>query len=142
MLLACVEKERAFCDTIRRNRDKGRLANPKLEVFEGDISNLDPMRVLDAVGLKPGELDFLCGGPPCQSFSTAGNRGTIQDHRGTMLWQFLRFIEVMRPRFFLMENVRGLLSAGIRHRPINPTTLPRPRRDAAAKLVESDPLGL
>lgn len=117
-LLACVEKERAFCETIRLNRDKGRLTNPKLEVFEGDISNLDPMKVLDALGLKPGELDLLCGGPPCQSFSTAGNRRTIQDHRGTMLWQFLRFIEVMRPRFFLMENVRGLLSAGIKHRPI------------------------
>ncbi|HWE97435.1 MAG TPA: DNA (cytosine-5-)-methyltransferase [Tepidisphaeraceae bacterium] len=118
VLLACVEKERAFCDTIRLNREKGRLSNPKLRVFEGDISNLDPMKVLDAVGLKPGELDLLCGGPPCQSFSTAGSRGTIQDHRGTMLWQFLRFIEAMRPRFFLMENVRGLLSAGIKHRQI------------------------
>ena len=117
-LVACVEKERAFCDTIRLNRDAGRMSNPKLAVFEGDISNINPLEVLDAVGLRPGELDLLCGGPPCQSFSTAGSRGTIQDHRGTMLWQFLRFIEAMRPRFFLMENVRGLLSAGIKHRPI------------------------
>jgi len=117
-LLACVEKDRACCGTIRLNRDKGRLSNSKLKVYEGDISNVDPFEVLDAVGLKPGELDLLCGGPPCQSFSTAGNRGTVQDHRGTMLWQFLRFIEAMRPRFFLMENVRGLLSAGIKHRPI------------------------
>jgi DNA (cytosine-5)-methyltransferase 1 len=118
MLLACVEKDRACCNTIRLNRDKGRLSKSQLKVYEGDISYIDPLEVLDAVGLKPGELDLLCGGPPCQSFSTAGNRGTIQDRRGTMLWQFLRFIEVMRPRFFLMENVRGLLSAGIKHRPI------------------------
>jgi DNA (cytosine-5)-methyltransferase 1 len=43
------------------------------------------------------------------------------------LWQFLRFIEAMRPRFFLMENVRGLLSAGLRHRPI----AERPERGGA-----------
>jgi DNA (cytosine-5)-methyltransferase 1 len=117
-ILASVEKERAFCDTIRLNRDKGRLVNREMKIVEGDISKLDPMQVLDSVGLKPGELDLLCGGPPCQSFSTAGSRGTVQDHRGTMLWHFLRFVEVMRPKFFLMENVRGLLSAGIKHRPI------------------------
>jgi DNA (cytosine-5)-methyltransferase 1 len=117
-LLACIEKDKACCDTIRLNRDKGRLSNADLKVFEGDITKVDPQEVLDAVNLQPGELDLLCGGPPCQSFSTAGNRGTIQDHRGTMLWQFLRFIDVMRPRFFLIENVRGLLSAGIKHRPI------------------------
>ena len=117
-LLACIEKERAFCDTIRLNRDRGRLNDKKLAVFEGDICNLDPLEVLAAVGLKPGELDVLVGGPPCQSFSTAGSRGTVQDHRGTLLWQFLRFVEAIRPKYFLMENVRGLLSAGLRHRPI------------------------
>lgn len=114
---ACVEKEPAFCETIRLNRDAGRL--PKdLAVFEGDISLLDPHEVLAKIGIEPGELDLLVGGPPCQSFSTAGRRGTVQDPRGTMLWQFLRFVEVIKPRLFLMENVRGLLSAALRHRPI------------------------
>jgi DNA (cytosine-5)-methyltransferase 1 len=79
---------------------------------------MDPAALLDTFGLAPGELDLLIGGPPCQSFSTAGKRRTVQDHRGTLLWQFLRFVEVIRPRFFLMENVRGLLSAALRHRPI------------------------
>ena len=115
--LACVEKAPAFCETIRANLKAGRLYK-ELKVFETDICELDPMDVLDAVGLKPGELDLLAGGPPCQSFSTAGKRGTVQDPRGTLLWQFLRFVRVMRPRFFLMENVRGLLSAALRHRPI------------------------
>ncbi len=41
-----------------------------------------------------------------------------QDPRGTLLWQFLRFVERMQPRFFVMENVRGLLSAALQHRPI------------------------
>jgi len=117
-LLACIEKEAAFCETIRQNRDARRLSNPQLQVYEGDITNLDPAQILNALGLQPGELDILCGGPPCQSFSTVGRRGTVQDVRGTLLWQFLRFVEAMRPRFFLMENVRGLLSAAIHHRPI------------------------
>jgi len=116
-VLACVEREAAFCETIRANQRAGRLSKD-LKVFEGDITSLDPEDVLRTVKLKPGELDLLVGGPPCQSFSTAGSRGTIQDHRGTLLWQFLRFVEAMRPRFFLMENVRGLLSAAILHRPI------------------------
>ena len=117
-LLAAVEKVPAFCETIRLNVRKQRVSGTPL-VFEGDISNIDPAEVMAAVGLKPGELDVLVGGPPCQSFSTAGRRGTTQDPRGTMLWQFLRFVEVMRPKIFLMENVRGLISAALKHRPIN-----------------------
>lgn len=116
-VIACVEKEPSFCDSIRANRAAGRL-NPNLRVFETDIRDLDPAHVLETLGLAPGELDLLVGGPPCQSFSTAGRRGTLQDPRGTLLWDFLRFIDVIKPRFFLMENVRGLLSAAIKHRPI------------------------
>jgi DNA (cytosine-5)-methyltransferase 1 len=116
-VVACVEKEPSFCATIRANHALGRLSE-NLQVFEGDISNLDPAEVLAACGIKPGELDVLVGGPPCQSFSTAGRRLATQDPRGTLLWQYLRFVEYMQPRFFLMENVRGLLSAALKHRAI------------------------
>lgn len=116
-LLACVEKEKPFCETILANIEGGRLPSD-LKVFHADMSHLEPSEVLSAVGLRPGELDILVGGPPCQSFSTAGRRGSTQDPRGTLLWDFLRFVEFMQPKMFLMENVRGLLSVALRHRPL------------------------
>ncbi|MDQ6959310.1 MAG: DNA cytosine methyltransferase [Mariprofundaceae bacterium] len=115
--VACIEKEKAFCDTIRINRDAGRL-DSNLQVLEADISTLSPAETLKELGIEPNEIDVIVGGPPCQSFSTAGRRGTTQDPRGTLLWDFLCFVEYARPKFFLMENVRGLLSAALKHRPI------------------------
>jgi DNA (cytosine-5)-methyltransferase 1 len=116
-VVACVEKDHACCETIRANRSKAHF-HKSLKIFERDILDLDPSEVLDSIGIKPGQLDVLVGGPPCQSFSTVGKRRTTEDPRGTLLWQFLRFVKVMQPKFFLMENVRGLLSAALRHRPI------------------------
>lgn len=116
-LLACIEKEASFCETIRRNRDAGRLP-AHLRVYQEDISTLSPEQVMADCNLKPGELDLLVGGPPCQSFSTAGRRGTVQDPRGMLIWQFLKYVEVLQPKFFVMENVRGLVSAALKHRPI------------------------
>ncbi|MFO1185095.1 MAG: DNA cytosine methyltransferase [Bauldia sp.] len=116
-LLACVEKEKSFCDSIRANQRAGRI-DTELAVLEADIRDLDPADVLTRVGLKQGELDLLIGGPPCQSFSTAGRRAGILDPRGTLLWEFLRFVAHMKPKMFLMENVRGLVSASLAHRRI------------------------
>ncbi len=67
--------------------------------------------------LQPGEIDLVTGGPPCQSFSTVGKRGSILDPRGSLFMDFVRLVRGIQPRFFMMENVRGLLSAPIRHRP-------------------------
>ena len=117
-LLACVEHKPSCCDTLRANHAAGRFGAGHTKIIQADISQYDPDVLMHELGLEPGQLDLLVGGPPCQSFSTAGRRRTVEDPRGTLLWDFLRFVEALRPRFFLMENVRGLLSAALRHRRI------------------------
>lgn len=54
--------------------------------------------------------DVVIGGPPCQSFSLAGNRH-VEDSRGQLVWQYIRIIEHVKPRAFVFENVTGLMSA-------------------------------
>lgn len=56
------------------------------------------------------EFDFLTGGFPCQSFSISGRRKGFDDTRGTMFFEIARILEDKRPRYFLLENVRNLLS--------------------------------
>jgi DNA (cytosine-5)-methyltransferase 1 len=142
--LICIEREKAFCDTIRLNHAKGKL--PKnLKIVEGDISSLDPKILLADLGVDPSQIDVIVGGPPCQSSSTAGRRGTVQDPRGTLIWDFLRFVEFVKPKFFLMENVRGLLSAALNHRSIakrpdkgGPPLLPEEEPGSVVRLFASD----
>lgn len=84
----------------------------------GDIRDITPQSILKRVGLQAGEAFLVCGGPPCQPFSTAGRRLGINDPRGSLFMDFVRMIDHIRPRFFLMENVKGLLSASVKHIPI------------------------
>ena len=77
----------------------------------GDIRKIEPSALLEAANLKRGEPFLICGGPPCQPFSTAGKRLGINDPRGSLFMDFIRMIDFIRPRFFVMENVKGLISA-------------------------------
>ena len=133
-LLACVEVDPAFCETIRRNVALGRVyGNPV--VLERDISRLSVDEFLQLTGIAPDEVDVVIGGPPCQAFSTAGKRKAVEDPRGTLLWDFLRFVDALRPKFFLMENVRGLVSAALKHREI----AKRPSLGGAALAPDEEP---
>lgn len=67
----------------------------------------------DATKIKTEELedfDLLVGGFPCQAFSVAGKRKGFDDTRGTLFFEIARILKDKRPRYFLLENVRGLLS--------------------------------
>ena len=90
-VVACVEKEEVFCATIRENIRCGNL-HEQPRIYQGDIKKLSPIEVTFRTSeLTPGEVDVVVGGPPCQSFSTGRQQGSVQDPRGTLLWDFIRF---------------------------------------------------
>ena len=68
----------------------------------GDATEIDPRELPD--------FDFLVGGFPCQAFSLAGKRKGFDDTRGTLFFEIARILREKRPRYFLLENVKGLLS--------------------------------
>jgi DNA (cytosine-5)-methyltransferase 1 len=74
-----------------------------------DIRALDAEAVLETIGLGRGELDTLLGGPPCQGFSSAGVK-TGDDPRNSLLRHYVRLLDGLRPKWFVMENVEGLLT--------------------------------
>ena len=77
--------------------------HPKIPVLTKDIRKIDPKKL----NLK--SIDGIIGGPPCQGFSLSGNRDT-KDPRNSLFVDFVRFVKVLQPKFFVMENVKGLLS--------------------------------
>jgi DNA (cytosine-5)-methyltransferase 1 len=103
-VVAAVEIDRKAQDTYRIN-------HPTVRLYESDIRELDPAKVLHDVGLMPGELDLLAGCPPCQGFSslrTKNKRASVVDERNNLVRDFFRFVDVMRPKTVMMENVPGL----------------------------------
>ena len=106
---------------IGQDLDKFCVATMKAnnhKVLDGDITGIQAWDLLGKTNLQPGEPFLICGGPPCQSFSTAGKRLGINDPRGSLFTDFISMIEYIRPRFFLMENVKGIISAQVNHIPI------------------------
>src|SRR5262249_51924103 len=63
------------------------------------------------------ELFAIVGGPPCQAFSTAGRRLGLNDERGNVFLHFIDIVLGLKPKYAIFENVRGLLSVPLRHRP-------------------------
>jgi len=108
----CVELEPTYCDTLKKN-------HPTMNVHSGDITHLNANDVRNLAQLDPKEeIALIAGGSPCQSFSTAGKRQAFEDSRGQAMLHFAELIEDLKPRAFILENVKGLLSAALKHRPI------------------------
>lgn len=88
-----------------------RLNHPNVRLYAEDIRKLDPVQMLLDAGLKVGELDLLAGCPPCQGFSrlrTKNKVTSVRDDRNDLVEDFLRFIEIMKPKTVMLENVPAL----------------------------------
>lgn len=77
-------------------------------IFVGDVRKLTGQRILDAIGMKRGELDAVTGGPPCQGFSKAGKQN-VMDPRNSLVFEFARLIIELHPKTMVMENVPAIL---------------------------------
>jgi len=111
VILAC-EIDKASRETINTNKPDVALLS--------DISNYSAVDVMNAAGLELGdEVDLMVGGPPCQAFSTAGKRRGFSDERGNAFLTYIDLALDIRPKYFVIENVRGLLSCPMDHRPHN-----------------------
>ncbi|WP_275788213.1 DNA cytosine methyltransferase [Pararhizobium gei] len=97
------------------NRDAGstfRLNFKESVFFEGPISALTTEMVLANCEIKPGGLDCLIGGPPCQSFSYNNHHRSEKDERARLFEHYLRLVRGLLPKTLVMENVPGILTIG------------------------------
>lgn len=84
------------CDTLKQ-------AHPNANVILGSMSVIDYSPYVDNV-------DLLTGGVPCQSFSQAGSRKGLDDPRGDLMMKFIDIVEYVKPKIFMIENVKGLIT--------------------------------
>lgn len=101
-----VEIERKFCDTLELNTGEGRRFNN---------SKVNCIDIREFSGKDLGKIDFIIGGPPCQTFSAAGRRANgvlgTTDARGVLFKEYVRLLEELSPKGFLFENVYGIIGA-------------------------------
>lgn len=83
--------------------DTFKINHPKTKLIEGDIRNIKEDDF-------PSEVDGIIGGPPCQSWSEAGSLKGIDDDRGKLFYDYIRILKNKQPKFFLAENVSGMLA--------------------------------
>lgn len=102
-----LEWDKDCCDTL--NENKILLGSTETHIKPIDIMKTSPEEFYD------GPIDYIVGGPPCQSFSAAGRRaGGVKgtsDIRGTLFWYYCQYVNHFKPKAFVFENVRGILSS-------------------------------
>ncbi|RJV46478.1 DNA cytosine methyltransferase [Coprococcus sp. AF19-8AC] len=109
-LLAC-EFNKACRMTIAKNK-------PEIGLI-GDITDFTAEEILKMAKIpERRKVDVIFGGPPCQAFSTAGNRKAFDDERGNVFLKYLSIISEIKPTYVVIENVRGLLSTPFKYKDI------------------------
>ena len=105
-----VDNDAAAKKTIMANR-------PETAFLGEDLASYETAELLRKAGLKEGEATVLTGASPCEPFSTAGRRQSMQDSRGQALYEFIRVIKEAQPRYFACEQGPGFLRAAKKHMP-------------------------
>jgi DNA (cytosine-5)-methyltransferase 1 len=95
-----IDHEIAAIETFRHNHKNA-------QAICGDIREISTSQIQEAI--KYQKIDLICGGPPCQGFSTIG-QGDVTDERNFLFLEFLRIVTALKPDYIIMENVTGLLS--------------------------------
>ena len=86
-----------------------RFNHPSVDLIEEDVGAVDPNDCLARIGVEREGLTALIGGPPCQGFSESNRRTrTLDNPRNHYYVEFFRFLDAMRPLWFVLENVAGL----------------------------------
>ncbi len=83
--------------------------HPSVKMYNKDIKDFSLDDLTKDLGVKKGDIDIIVGGPPCQAYSTVGKR-LIDDPRGKLFQEYYRILTELRPKLFVFENVKGLLS--------------------------------
>lgn len=79
------------------------INHPQTKLLKEDIRRIDAKTL-------PNDIDGIIGGPPCQSWSEAGSLKGIEDDRGKLFFEYIRILKSVQPKFFLAENVSGMLA--------------------------------
>ena len=124
--LAHVEIDHWACETLRTRMKYYGYKNYDKAVIEHDITSDDILERIDDV-IKGNVVDIIIGGPPCQAYSTAGRvrdgKKMATDPRNYLFESYVKILEHFSPKFFVFENVTGLLSARVENAPILPRVL-------------------
>ena len=94
-----------FANTYKLNHPEVLPEN----VYVGDINHLND-NIENYPALRDYEITLVCGGPPCQGFSMANRQRVIDDPRNQLYKAYLTFLQAIRPKFFIMENVKGMMN--------------------------------
>lgn len=109
--LSTFQEKKDYIDGLySKSRKTNFIEKSYLENYDIDKNHFhQDVRFIDGTHYK-NEVDLFVGGSPCQSFSMVGKRGGFEDTRGTLFYDFARLVDEIKPRVFIYENVKGVLS--------------------------------
>ena len=108
--LSLCEIEKVFCETLQKNQG-WKHSDGRKYLESAKILNADIREIAHSDLLSGKQVDLVVGGPPCQAFSSSGKQLSVLDPRGTLVNEFYRLVDELKPKMFLFENVRGLVTA-------------------------------